>query len=110
MKTKITTTIKREHLAAIIDGSKHWEYREIKPYWTNKFEGVEVPFELRLINGMSKKAPEVTLSITGIFPERLNRVYCLFIGQVLNVKNWPPSKAKNKNAKRALRVRGRVPR
>jgi len=30
----ITTTLKREFFAAIVDGSKRVEYREIKPYWT----------------------------------------------------------------------------
>lgn len=45
---RITTTIEREWLAEIIAGTKKLEYRQIKPYWTKRFERVSVPFELRL--------------------------------------------------------------
>jgi hypothetical protein len=45
---RITTTIERELLAQIIAGTKKIEYRQIKPYWTNRFAKVSVPFELRL--------------------------------------------------------------
>jgi hypothetical protein len=34
---RITTTIKREWLAEIIAGKKKIEYRQIKPYWTERF-------------------------------------------------------------------------
>jgi hypothetical protein len=59
----ITTTIKREWLREIVAGRKRVEYREIKPYWTNKLESVELPFLLRLINGMQARAPEVTVVV-----------------------------------------------
>jgi hypothetical protein len=36
----ITTTLKREWFAKIVDGSKRVEYREIKPYWTSKLRKV----------------------------------------------------------------------
>jgi hypothetical protein len=35
---RITTTIKREWLAEIVAGTKKIEYREIKPYWTNRLK------------------------------------------------------------------------
>jgi hypothetical protein len=54
---RITTTIEREWLAEIIAGIKKIEYRQIKPYWTKRFEKVSVPFELRLLNGMNPPVP-----------------------------------------------------
>ncbi len=83
---KLTTTIKRRFLAEIVAGTKKIEYREIKPYWTKKFKVVSRPFALRLINGMSRKAPEVTLQIKRI---TLGDAYELHIGKILEVKNWP---------------------
>jgi hypothetical protein len=41
---RITTTIEREWLAAIIAGTKKIEYRQIKPYWTKRFARVSMPF------------------------------------------------------------------
>ena len=37
-KDRITTTIKRQWLAEIIEGTKRIEYREIKPYWTKRLK------------------------------------------------------------------------
>ena len=70
VRQTLTTTIKRQFLAEIVEGTKLIEYREIKPYWTKKFRKISVPFNLRLINGMSKTAPEVTVLITTIKKER----------------------------------------
>jgi hypothetical protein len=82
----ITTTIKRQFLAEIIEGTKTVEYREIKPYWTGKFRQILLPFRLRLINGMSKKAPEVTVLISKITK---GKEWELHIRKILNHKNWP---------------------
>lgn len=84
--TTITTTIKREFLAAIIAGTKKKEYREVKPYWFKRLALLVCPFKMRLINGMSKKAPEVTVRIDAVWfkPE----AYELRIGKVLSYKNW----------------------
>src|SRR6266851_3675070 len=59
---RITTTIEREWLAEIIAGTKKIEYRQIKPYWTKRFEKVSVPFELRL-QYLLTKMPFVRTSI-----------------------------------------------
>jgi len=83
---KITTTIKRQFLAEIVAGTKKIEYREIKPYWTKKLGAVSRPFILRLINGMNKKAPEVTVQIKRITE---SDAYELRIDKILEVKNWP---------------------
>ena len=60
-RDRITTTIEREWLAQIIAGTKKIEYRQIKPYWTKRFAKVSLPFELRLLNGMSPPVPEATV-------------------------------------------------
>ena len=60
---KITTTIKREWLKKIANRTKRVEYREIKPYWVKRLSQVQVPFLLRLINGMRPNAPEITVMV-----------------------------------------------
>ncbi|MGB7283197.1 MAG: hypothetical protein WBE13_13115 [Candidatus Acidiferrum sp.] len=99
--TRVTTTIKRVWLDKILAHTKKIEYREIKPYWTKRLKNIEVPFELRLINGMSKRAPECTLLIKKVdigFQPILSddeeatsleegAVYRLHIGKILAKKN-----------------------
>jgi hypothetical protein len=63
---KITTTIKREWLKEIANETKHVEYREITPYWDKRLSGVKPPFLLRLINGMQRNAPEITVVVTKV--------------------------------------------
>lgn len=85
---KITTTIKREWLKEIAAKRKRIECREIKPYWEQRLGGPKPPFQLRLINGMSKKAPEVTVLIKRVVRNRERGDFELHIGAVLAVKNW----------------------
>ena len=80
---RITTTIEREWLAEIIAGTKTIEYREIKPYWTNRLAKVSVPFELRLLNGMPPPVPEVSVLIHKI--TRHGGEYQLHIEKVLGL-------------------------
>jgi hypothetical protein len=86
--TKLTTTIKREWLREIVAGRKSVEYREIKPYWERRLAGVKPPFQLRLINGMSPSAPEVTVEVTKIVRDTRNGTFNLHIGKVIQVKHW----------------------
>jgi hypothetical protein len=83
---RITTTIERQWLAEIIAGTKKVEYRRIKPYWTQRFKKVSLPFELRLLNGMNPPVPEVTVLIHRI--TRRAGEYRLHIKKVLNYKHW----------------------
>lgn len=85
---RITTTIEREWLAQIVAGTKKIEYRQIKPYWTKRFEKVSVPFELRLLNGMNPPVPEVTVLIQRITKNRRAGEYRLHIKKVLGFKHW----------------------
>ena len=93
---RITTTIEREWLAQIIDGTKKIEYREIKPYWTKRFEKVTVPFELRLLNGMTPPVPEVTVLIHRVTKDRRAGEYKLHIKKVLGFKHWDKRRHKPK--------------
>ena len=86
---RITTTIKREFLAEIVAGSKTTEYRDLKPYWAKRLEKVAPPpFEMRLINGMRKRNPEVTVLIDRVTVSRANGRYQLHIAKVLRYLNW----------------------
>lgn len=93
---RITTTIEREWLAAIIAGTKKIEYRQIKPYWTKRFEKVSMPFELRLLNGMHPPVPEVTVLIHKITKDRRAGEYQLHIKKILDYKHWDKRQQKPK--------------
>jgi hypothetical protein len=60
----------------------------MKPYWRRRLDAVSRPFELRLINGMQKRAPEVTVLIDRIRKNARSRQYSLFIKRVVMFKNW----------------------
>lgn len=87
-KDRITTTIKRQWLAEIIAGTKRIEYREIKPYWTERLKSITSPFELRLINGMNPPVPEVTVLVRKVTVDRREGVYELHIKKVVGFKHW----------------------
>lgn len=89
----LTTTIKRRWLKEIIAGTKKTEYREVKLYWVERLANFVTPFKMRMINGMSKTAPEVTVLINKVdvdsYPEFSDApVYRLHIAKVLSFKNW----------------------
>jgi hypothetical protein len=85
---KITTTIKRQWLREIAAGRKRVEYREIKPYWTKRLSRVKPPFELRLINGMQVKAPEITVLVRSVGKNVHEGCFELHIGKIISLKNW----------------------
>jgi hypothetical protein len=92
----LTTTIEREWLAQNVAGTKKIEYRQIKPYWTKRFEKVSLPFELRLLNGMNPPVPEVTVLIHKITKDRRAGEYQLHIKKVLRFKHWDKRRQKPK--------------
>ena len=85
---RLTTTSEREWLADIVAGVKKTEYREMKPYWKKRLEAVSRPFELRLINGMQKNAPEVIVLVDRVRANRRTRQYELRIARVLSHLHW----------------------
>jgi hypothetical protein len=93
---RITTTIDREPLAQIVAGTKDIEYRRIKPYWTSRLEKVKRPFELRLLNGMNRPVPEVTVLIHRVTKDRRAGEYRLLIKEVLGFKHWHKGRQKPK--------------
>jgi hypothetical protein len=70
----ITTTLKREWFAEIVDGTKRIEYREIKLYWTSRLSKVSTPFGLVLRNGMNEPIPVLTVRIDRIVPSPRGRL------------------------------------
>jgi hypothetical protein len=64
----------REWFSKIVDGSKHIEYREIKPYWTSRLSKVSTPFRLILRNGMNPPIPVLTVRIDRIVPSPRGKV------------------------------------
>jgi hypothetical protein len=93
---RITTTIAREWPAGIIAGTKNIEHRQIKPYWTKRFEKASVPFELRLLNGMNRPVPEVTVLIHRVTKDRHAGEYQLPIKKVVGLKHWDKRRQKPK--------------
>jgi hypothetical protein len=84
----ITTTIERRWFRGIVAKRKRVEYREIKAYWTRKLAGVRRPFFLRLINGMTPKAPEAIVVVTRVRKNSARKRYELHLGTVRRVLNW----------------------
>ena len=85
---RITTTIGRRWLADIVAGRKPIEYREAKPYWRERLKKVGRPFELRMINGMRKGAPEVTVIIDRVTESKKHNEFRLHISEVAAHKHW----------------------
>ena len=68
----LTLPIKKKWFDMILSGEKKEEYREIKPYWTKRFENVftfapfdryridDDPHEVIFRNGYGKNAPSFT--------------------------------------------------
>ena len=93
-RNRITTTIKRQWLAKIVAGTKKNEYREMKPYWQKKLAGVSRPFQLRLINGMKKRAPDVLVEIDRVRSQKKTRQYALHIARVVSYRHWSKTRGK----------------
>jgi hypothetical protein len=96
----ITTTLKREWFAKIVDGSKKFEYREIKPYWTSRLSKVSAPFRLVLRNGMNHPIPVLIVRIDHVTPNPRGKArkgtYALRIGRVIKVQHWDRKKRRPK--------------
>lgn len=83
----LTTTIKREYFIKILSRRKKIEYREIKEYWENRLAKHKPPFLLRLINGMSKRAPELTVQVTKVRRNNRKSMHELHLGKIIESKN-----------------------
>jgi hypothetical protein len=84
----LTTTIERKWLSKIVTRQKHIEYRAIKAYWIRRLSRVQIPFELRIINGMQPSAPEVTVVVKRVRKNSRSGNFELSLGEIVSVKNW----------------------
>jgi len=86
----ITTTIKREWFHQIVSRKKKVEYREDKPYWRRRLDGIRVPFRLRLINGMRLDSPRLTVTVLKV--RRRNGNFELHLGRIREIEHWDRKK------------------
>ena len=93
----LTMNIAREFFAAIVDGTKRIEYRELKPYWKVRIEPMTTPFKLRLLNGMTPPIPEAVVEVKRVTRHPAEGEYRLYLGRVLCVRHW------NRRAKKPTR-------
>ena len=80
--------IQREFFAFIlsIPPRKLIEYRDIKEHWSRRLENVgELPFNLRLLNGMTSPVPEATIRVTKVVKNKRTNKFEIYLGKVLNV-------------------------
>ena len=89
----LTPNIHREFFAAIASGRKKIEYRAATEFWQNRIEKTgEPPFHLRIINGMTKQAPELTVVVEKVLLNVWEGEYELHLGKVIDLKNWDGEK------------------
>jgi tetratricopeptide (TPR) repeat protein len=88
----ITANIKRQFFAEIAAGQKKIEYRDASDTWVKKIiKAGAPPFHLRLINGMTKQAPELTVVVEKVLRNvwaGVNGEYELHLGEVIDLQNW----------------------
>ncbi len=87
----LVVNIKRQFFAAILalPRRKSIEYRDLTDYWESRLAKVgKVPFNLRLLNGMTPPVPEATVRVTKVIRKKSSKTIELHLGEVLNVKYW----------------------
>ena len=82
-------TLKREYFAQIVEGTKHIEYREYKPYWKSRLEGKKYE-QIHFRNGYSKNPPEMDVECRGIklVSKGRSAEYQIRLGRITNLKRW----------------------
>ena len=86
---QMVANIQREYFVKILSGEKKIEYRESTEYWQKRIMNAgRPPFYFRIINGMSKTAPELTIVVERVIKDIWNGNYELHLGKVIDVKNW----------------------
>lgn len=90
-KPTLVVNIKREFFAAILSQPrrKSIEYRDMTEYWESRLEKVgPVPFNLRLLNGMTPPVPEATVVVTKVVRKKSTKTIELHLGKVVEVHHW----------------------
>jgi len=88
-------TLKKKWFDMIASGEKKEEYREIKKYWIDRFEGNEYDV-IKFRHGYAKNAPTMIVELKNIFIGRGQsewgapdeRVYILELGDILLIENY----------------------
>lgn len=84
----LTINIEREFFEAILTGDKTVEYRSVSEYWIKRIKKAgRPPFLMRVINGMSPNAPELTITVESIKHDKQNEVSEFHLGELKSVKN-----------------------
>ena len=86
---QMVANIQREFFIKILTGEKKIEYRDDTDYWRTRIDNAgEPPFHLRIINGMNKNAPELTVVCEKVLINPWALQFELHLGEVIDVKNW----------------------
>ena len=77
-------TLHRKWFDDIVAGKKKIEYREIKPYWTQRLDGKSFD-EIHFRNGYGSHRPFIRVECNGISK---NSCYNIHLGEILEIKNY----------------------
>ncbi len=88
-KRVLSLTLMREYFDAIAEGTKRFEYRECKPYWTVRLEGRDYD-EVHFRNGYATKSPFMRIRFKGTKKRKRNgeMVFAIALGKILELKNY----------------------
>jgi hypothetical protein len=88
-KRVLSLTLMREYFDAIAEGTKRFEYRECKPYWSARLEGRDYD-EVHFRNGYATEAPFMRVQFKGTKKRKRNGeiVYAIALGKMIEMKNY----------------------
>lgn len=88
-KRILSLTLMREYFDAIAEGTKRFEYREYKPYWTVRLQDRDYD-EVHFRNGYATKAPFMRVRFKGAKKRKRNGeiVFAIALGKILELKNY----------------------
>ncbi|MFA5153171.1 MAG: ASCH domain-containing protein [Clostridia bacterium] len=86
-------TLQKKWFDSIATGIKKEEYRKLKSYWKSRFfnkDGSIKQFdEIHFKNGYNKNCPFMRIEWKGLKITKSPVVFCILLGKVLEIKNWP---------------------
>lgn len=95
MNNTLHLTIKKKWFDMILSGKKTEEYRDIKPYWANRFYSKKYHY-ITFRNGYAANAPQFTIELKSITQstgkpewgaEANKKYFVLYLGKIINTKN-----------------------
>jgi len=79
----------RKFFAAIAEGRKRTEYRDLTSFWRRRLEGRRYR-AICFRNGYGKSVPEMVVEFLGVRRIPGKHVYAIRLGRVLEIRRWPP--------------------